>query len=87
MSAPEPVVLDWSTGNGWRVIGAEYWPQLQKPRRPGDRPVVVPPLKPAPLCRLCRTPAHLLDDNRHPVHKTCLEAELTAARYGQEESR
>ncbi|MGN9845066.1 hypothetical protein ACTMTI_43780 [Nonomuraea sp. H19] len=30
-------------------------------------------------CRFCRRPSFLLDDDRRPVHKICLERALTAS--------
>ncbi|MGV9386076.1 hypothetical protein ACWDRB_60445 [Nonomuraea sp. NPDC003707] len=30
-------------------------------------------------CRFCHRPCFLLDDDRRPVHKVCLERALTAA--------
>lgn len=68
------MALDW-TKDSWRVIGPECWPRLSKPR-PGERAVVLPPEKPPPACAHCGQPCHLMDDDRHPVHKTCAEAAM-----------
>ncbi|TMR89080.1 hypothetical protein [Nonomuraea basaltis] len=38
-------------------------------------------------CRFCHRPSFLLDDDRRPVHKVCLERALTAALLSEAERR
>lgn len=72
--------LDWRC-DSWRVAPAATWPRLTKVRT-GERPVVVPPERPAPACRYCGRPCHLVDDERRPTHKLCAEATPTPTATG-----
>lgn len=68
------VRLDWRR-DSWRVLPASTWPQPV--RRPDGRVHILPPKEQPPPCRYCGDPAHLLDDDRRPAHKVCVEHHLT----------